>query len=49
MTDEIPPTCTSLSMQISVLEHHSKTILFLSAINMFMNIATIAIGFLIAM
>ena len=34
-----------LSTRIENLEHQSNTILFLSAINMIMNVLTIAFGF----
>lgn len=46
--DEIP-TISSLSYRIEHLEHQSGTLLLLSATNLFMNVATIAIGFLIAL
>jgi hypothetical protein len=41
--DELP-----LSARIESLEHQSQTILFLGAINLIMNVLTIAIGFLLA-
>lgn len=43
---EDAPTLRSLSAKIDELEHQSQTILFLSAINMIMNVLTIAAGFL---
>jgi hypothetical protein len=44
-----PPTIASLSAKIEELQHHTQTVLFLSAINMVMNVLTIGIGFLMAM
>jgi hypothetical protein len=42
------PADTDLDARIELLEHYSKTILMLSALNGLMNIATIAAGFFIA-
>lgn len=38
-----------LSAQVADLRHQSNTILFLGAINVIMNVLTIAIGFLLSM
>lgn len=44
-----PPTLTGLAEQVRELQHQSTTILFLGAVNMVMNVLTIAIGFLVAL
>jgi hypothetical protein len=41
-----PPSLGSLEAKIDDLQHQSATILFLGAINLIMNVLTIAIGFL---
>jgi hypothetical protein len=43
------PTIASLSARIEDLTHQCQTVLFLSAVNLIMNVLTIAIGFLLAM
>lgn len=47
--EDIPPTISSLKDRIADLQHQSTTLLFLSALNLVMNILTIGIGFLISM
>jgi hypothetical protein len=37
-----------LARKVDYLQHQNTTLLVLSAINMFMNIATICVGFLIS-
>jgi hypothetical protein len=44
-----PPSLSSLSARLAALEHQSNTILFMGAVNLIMNVLTIAFGFLLSM